>query len=171
MMGRGQRLRGVCHLLLTEGGAAGDPRASLLCYHFLSEHPGGEEVLPEQAGAEASESMEGEGHACDAVKQSCMGGVHLRDLKPQSGSKDPSKNTSCKRGWSYWTSPVVGAVSRGFLLRVSKQVLPRGPGWSLEGHTHPLGSHNCGFSGGCRDALFLNPARGVLTPFGVQVVS
>lgn len=73
---------------LLEGGVAGDPRASLLHHHFLSEHPGGEGVPPEQAGAEAREDVEGVGHACDAMK-------HLRDLRPQSGSKNPSKNTTC----------------------------------------------------------------------------
>uniref|UniRef100_A0A8C8Y7W4 Cytochrome b5 n=1 Tax=Panthera leo TaxID=9689 RepID=A0A8C8Y7W4_PANLE len=57
---------------------------------FLNEHPGGEEVLMEQAGADASESFEDVGHSSDAremLKQYYIGDVHPNDLKPESGSK------------------------------------------------------------------------------------
>ncbi|CAK7318581.1 Cytochrome b5 type B [Vulpes lagopus] len=57
---------------------------------FLKEHPGGEEVLLEQAGADASESFEDVGHSSDAremLKQYYIGDVHPDDLKPESGSK------------------------------------------------------------------------------------
>ncbi|KAK1330549.1 hypothetical protein QTO34_010739 [Cnephaeus nilssonii] len=57
---------------------------------FLNEHPGGEEVLLEQAGADASESFEDVGHSSDAremLKQYYIGDVHPNDLKPESGSK------------------------------------------------------------------------------------
>ncbi|XP_032180170.1 cytochrome b5 type B isoform X3 [Mustela erminea] len=57
---------------------------------FLNEHPGGEEVLLEQAGADASESFEDVGHSSDAremLKQYYIGDVHPNDLKPDSGSK------------------------------------------------------------------------------------
>ncbi|XP_054552923.1 cytochrome b5 type B isoform X2 [Talpa occidentalis] len=67
---------------------------------FLNEHPGGEEVLLEQAGADASESFEDVGHSSDAremLKQYYIGDVHPNDLKPQHGSKDPSKSNECKR--------------------------------------------------------------------------
>lgn len=66
---------------------------------FLDEHPGGEEVLLEQAGVDASESFEDVGHSSDAremLKQYYIGDIHPNDLKPQSGSKDPLKNKSCK---------------------------------------------------------------------------
>uniref|UniRef100_A0A8C8Y3Y4 Cytochrome b5 n=2 Tax=Panthera TaxID=9688 RepID=A0A8C8Y3Y4_PANLE len=46
---------------------------------FLNEHPGGEEVLMEQAGADASESFEDVGHSSDAremLKQYYIGDVH-----------------------------------------------------------------------------------------------
>ncbi|XP_004744601.1 cytochrome b5 type B isoform X2 [Mustela lutreola] len=59
---------------------------------FLNEHPGGEEVLLEQAGADASESFEDVGHSSDAremLKQYYIGDVHPNDLKPDSGSKVP----------------------------------------------------------------------------------
>uniref|UniRef100_A0A671EI75 Cytochrome b5 n=1 Tax=Rhinolophus ferrumequinum TaxID=59479 RepID=A0A671EI75_RHIFE len=57
---------------------------------FLNEHPGGEEVLLEQAGADASESFEDVGHSLDAremLKQYYIGDVHPNDLKPESDSK------------------------------------------------------------------------------------
>ncbi|ERE79756.1 cytochrome b5 type B-like isoform 2 [Cricetulus griseus] len=55
---------------------------------FLSEHPGGEEVLLEQAGADATESFEDVGHSPDAremLKQYYIGDVHPSDLKPKKG--------------------------------------------------------------------------------------
>ncbi|XP_025282135.2 cytochrome b5 type B [Canis lupus baileyi] len=87
---------------------------------FLKEHPGGEEVLLEQAGADASESFEDVGHSSDAremLKQYYIGDVHPDDLKPESGSKDPSKDATCKSCWSYWILPIIGAIVLGFLYR------------------------------------------------------
>uniref|UniRef100_A0A2K5I6X1 Cytochrome b5 heme-binding domain-containing protein n=1 Tax=Colobus angolensis palliatus TaxID=336983 RepID=A0A2K5I6X1_COLAP len=46
---------------------------------FLNEHPGGEEVLLEQAGVDASESFEDVGHSSDAremLKQYYIGDIH-----------------------------------------------------------------------------------------------
>uniref|UniRef100_A0A8C3VWJ7 Cytochrome b5 n=1 Tax=Catagonus wagneri TaxID=51154 RepID=A0A8C3VWJ7_9CETA len=46
---------------------------------FLQEHPGGEEVLMEQAGRDATESFEDVGHSSDAremLKQYYIGDVH-----------------------------------------------------------------------------------------------
>ncbi|XP_058135770.1 cytochrome b5 type B isoform X1 [Dasypus novemcinctus] len=59
---------------------------------FLNEHPGGEEVLLEQAGVDASESFEDVGHSSDAremLKQYYIGDVHPSDIKTESGSKYP----------------------------------------------------------------------------------
>lgn len=87
---------------------------------FLSEHPGGEEVLLEQAGADATESFEDVGHSPDAremLKQYYIGDVHPSDLKPKGGKKDPSKSSTCKSCWAYWILPVVGAILVGFLYR------------------------------------------------------
>ncbi|XP_058900906.1 cytochrome b5 type B [Kogia breviceps] len=86
---------------------------------FLNEHPGGEEVLLEQAGGDATESFEDVGHSSDAremLKQYYIGDVHPNDLKPGSDDKDPPKNT-CKSYWSYWIFPIVGAILLGFLYR------------------------------------------------------
>ncbi|XP_004625880.1 cytochrome b5 type B [Octodon degus] len=87
---------------------------------FLNEHPGGEEVLLEQAGIDASESFEDVGHSSDAremLKQYYIGDLHPNDLKPQGGSKDPLKNNSCRSCWSYWILPIVGAILLGCLYR------------------------------------------------------
>ncbi|EDO40543.1 predicted protein [Nematostella vectensis] len=48
---------------------------------FLDEHPGGEEVLLEQAGGDASESFEDVGHSSDArelMNEYCIG--ELREV-------------------------------------------------------------------------------------------
>ncbi|XP_004273260.2 cytochrome b5 type B [Orcinus orca] len=87
---------------------------------FLNEHPGGEEVLLEQAGGDATESFEDVGHSSDAremLKQYYIGDVHPNDLKPRSDGKDPLKNNTCKSYWSYWIFPIVGAILLGFLYR------------------------------------------------------
>ncbi|MEJ1276074.1 cytochrome b5 type B isoform X2 [Cricetulus griseus] len=88
---------------------------------FLSEHPGGEEVLLEQAGADATESFEDVGHSPDAremLKQYYIGDVHPSDLKPKKGgNKDPSKSRTSKSCWAYWILPIVGAILVGFLYR------------------------------------------------------
>ncbi|XP_035508410.1 cytochrome b5 [Morone saxatilis] len=47
---------------------------------FLEEHPGGEEVLLEQAGADATESFEDVGHSTDAremLQQYFIGELHM----------------------------------------------------------------------------------------------
>uniref|UniRef100_A0A8C2Y0U1 Cytochrome b5 n=3 Tax=Caprinae TaxID=9963 RepID=A0A8C2Y0U1_CAPHI len=87
---------------------------------FLDEHPGGEEVLMEQAGGDATESFEDVGHSSDAremLKQYYIGDVHPNDLKPGGGSKEPPKSNTCKSYWSYWIFPIVGAILLGFLYR------------------------------------------------------
>ncbi|XP_006159924.1 cytochrome b5 type B [Tupaia chinensis] len=92
--------------------------------HFLSELPGGEEVLLEQAGADASESFEDVGHssgARDVLKQCYTGDVHPSDLKPEGGSKDPSKESACKRCGFSCIFPIVGAVLLGFLYHYYPQ--------------------------------------------------
>uniref|UniRef100_A0A8C5M473 Cytochrome b5 n=1 Tax=Leptobrachium leishanense TaxID=445787 RepID=A0A8C5M473_9ANUR len=56
---------------------------------FLEEHPGGEEVLREQAGGDATETFEDIGHSTDARNMSkdfIIGELHPAiDKKPQPG--------------------------------------------------------------------------------------
>ncbi|XP_007938499.1 cytochrome b5 type B [Orycteropus afer afer] len=87
---------------------------------FLEEHPGGEEVLLEQAGVDASESFEDVGHSSDAremLQQYYIGDVHPCDLKTEHNSKDTPTNNACKSCWSYWVFPIIGAILLGFLYR------------------------------------------------------
>ncbi|VTJ89236.1 Hypothetical predicted protein, partial [Marmota monax] len=66
---------------------------------FLSEHPGGEEILLEQAGTDSSGSFEYGDNFSDAremLKQCYISDVHPSDLRPEGGNKDPSKNDTCK---------------------------------------------------------------------------
>uniref|UniRef100_A0A8B9EMC6 Cytochrome b5 type B n=1 Tax=Anser cygnoides TaxID=8845 RepID=A0A8B9EMC6_ANSCY len=80
---------------------------------FLEEHPGGEEVLLEQAGKDATESFEDVGHSTDAremLKQYYIGEVHPHDRKKE-GSK-----VSCYF-WSTWLIPIFGALVIGLMYR------------------------------------------------------
>nr|XP_060644089.1 cytochrome b5 type B [Anolis sagrei ordinatus] len=87
---------------------------------FLDEHPGGEEVLLEQAGQDATESFDDVGHSEDAhemLRQYLIGEVHPDDLKPGS-SKDPNKSPSNDSSfWTVWLIPIVGALVLGLMYR------------------------------------------------------
>lgn len=110
------------------------------------EHPGGEEVLPEQAGGDATESFEDVGHSSDAremLKQYYIGDVHPNDLKPGSGSKDPLKSNMCKSYWSYWIFPIIGAILLGFLYHYYTVESKSSSGNLVEvWKAHPLRSEN-----------------------------
>ncbi|NXQ57095.1 CYB5B protein, partial [Anthoscopus minutus] len=83
---------------------------------FLEEHPGGEEVLLEQAGRDATESFEDVGHSTDAremLKQYYIGDVH-----PVSASYNrQTKTASCVFFWSTWLIPIFGALVLGLMYR------------------------------------------------------
>nr|XP_019612511.1 PREDICTED: cytochrome b5 type B isoform X2 [Rhinolophus sinicus] len=84
---------------------------------FLNEHPGGEEVLLEQAGADASESFEDVGHSLDAremLKQYYIGDVHPNDLKPESDSK--------KLQWAY-TLPIYSVIQQKQSIKYLKTLM------------------------------------------------
>ncbi|NXG79496.1 CYB5B protein, partial [Baryphthengus martii] len=86
----------------------------------LFQHPGGEEVLLEQAGRDATESFEDVGHSTDAremLKQYYIGEVH----PVRSGG---AAMASFKRGggtvgsfWSTWLIPIFGALVIGLMYR------------------------------------------------------
>ncbi|XP_033014815.1 cytochrome b5 isoform X1 [Lacerta agilis] len=87
---------------------------------FLSEHPGGEEVLLEQAGRDATENFEDVGHSLDAremLDQYLIGEVHPCDRNPNASkvpNKSPSKESSF---WTVWLIPVLGAIVLGLMYR------------------------------------------------------
>ncbi|XP_008984394.1 cytochrome b5 type B isoform X2 [Callithrix jacchus] len=90
---------------------------------FLNEHPGGEEVLLEQAGVDASESFEDVGHSSDAremLKQYYIGDIHPNDLKPENGSKLLGILDFTHRRCCSLRFPVP-------LLHIGKQILLRRP--------------------------------------------
>ncbi|KAF1668410.1 Cytochrome b5 type B, partial [Aptenodytes patagonicus] len=73
---------------------------------LLFQHPGGEEVLLEQAGRDATESFEDVGHSTDAremLKQYYIGEIH-------------PVRTSCLF-WSTWLIPIFGALVIGLMYR------------------------------------------------------
>ncbi|XP_010577839.1 PREDICTED: cytochrome b5 isoform X2 [Haliaeetus leucocephalus] len=78
---------------------------------FLEEHPGGEEVLLEQAGRDATESFEDVGHSTDAremLKQYYIGEIH----------PNPSMTSSGQASfWSTWLIPIFGALVLGLMYR------------------------------------------------------
>ncbi|NXR14389.1 CYB5B protein, partial [Semnornis frantzii] len=90
---------------------------------FLEEHPGGEEVLLEQAGRDATESFEDVGHSTDAremLKQYYIGEVH--PVRPSCGSLFLRQDgTGVKRNssvfWSTWLIPIFGALVIGLMYR------------------------------------------------------
>ncbi|XP_029555828.1 cytochrome b5 isoform X2 [Salmo trutta] len=70
---------------------------------FLEEHPGGEEVLREQAGGDATESFEDVGHSSDAREMAAnmvIGELHPDDRLKIDKPSEPLKETS--RWWTNW---------------------------------------------------------------------
>ncbi|KAM5137805.1 cytochrome b5 type B [Mantella aurantiaca] len=88
---------------------------------FVEEHPGGEEVLFEQAGADATESFEDVGHSVDAremLKQYYIGDLHPDDCK--NGKKDvliTTSSSSSSSSWSNWLIPAMAVLILGFMYR------------------------------------------------------
>ncbi|NXS91378.1 CYB5B protein, partial [Jacana jacana] len=88
---------------------------------LLFQHPGGEEVLLEQAGRDATESFEDVGHSTDAremLKQYYIGEVHpvrtswLKRTKKSSHTFFPPVDF-----WSTWLIPIFGALVLGLMYR------------------------------------------------------
>ncbi|KAM4841431.1 cytochrome b5 [Thomomys bottae] len=80
---------------------------------FLEEHPGGEEVLREQAGGDATENFEDVGHSTDAREMSKS--YIIGELHPDDRSKIPKPSdtliTTVESNSSWWTSWVIPAIS------------------------------------------------------------
>ncbi|XP_067652792.1 cytochrome b5-like isoform X1 [Haliotis asinina] len=106
---------------------------------FLEEHPGGEEVLLEQAGDDASESFEDVGHSTDArelMKDYLIGNVHEddksnRNIKDLDGGPQGRTNlhvTTTNTGpqvgvrnesssWTGWLLPLGIAIAAALVYR------------------------------------------------------
>ena len=80
---------------------------------FLEEHPGGEEVLREQAGNDATENFEDVGHSSDARELSKT--FIIGELHPNDRAKitKPSETllTTADSNSSWWTNWVIPAIS------------------------------------------------------------
>ncbi|XP_073321182.1 cytochrome b5 type B [Pagrus major] len=87
---------------------------------FLEEHPGGEEVLLEQAGADATESFEDVGHSTDAremLQQYFIGELHMDDRKKEPVKEVHNSNSGESSSWTVWLIPAVAAVVVGAMYR------------------------------------------------------
>ncbi|XP_051884528.1 cytochrome b5 [Pristis pectinata] len=87
---------------------------------FLEEHPGGEEVLFEQAGGDATESFEDVGHSSDAremLKQYFIGELDLADRKENSKDVLITTSSSQSSWWTNWLIPVFAAGVVGLMYR------------------------------------------------------
>ncbi|NWS84192.1 CYB5B protein, partial [Toxostoma redivivum] len=87
---------------------------------FLAEHPGGEEVLLEQAGRDATESFEDVGHSTDAremLKQYYIGEVHPVSASCNPQTETPRQSLCCPGFWSTWLIPIFGALVLGLMYR------------------------------------------------------
>jgi len=96
---------------------------------FLEEHPGGEEVLLEQGGKDATESFEDVGHSTDA--RDLMTQYHIGELVEEdkaktkkiqerswgSGGAADGDGTGGESNWKTWALPVGIALGATFLYR------------------------------------------------------
>nr|XP_055159015.1 cytochrome b5 isoform X2 [Nyctereutes procyonoides]XP_055189151.1 cytochrome b5 isoform X2 [Nyctereutes procyonoides] len=89
-----------------------DPPRLVVVFSFL-QHPGGEEVLREQAGGDATENFEDVGHSTDARELSKT--FIIGELHPDDRAKinKPSETliTTVDSNSSWWTNWVIPAIS------------------------------------------------------------
>ncbi|XP_042607973.1 cytochrome b5-like [Cyprinus carpio] len=88
---------------------------------FLEEHPGGEEVLREQAGGDATESFEDVGHSTDAREMASsmvIGELHPDDRDKLAKPADPTTVQESTSWWSNWLIPAVAAVIVTMMYRI-----------------------------------------------------
>lgn len=90
---------------------------------FLDEHPGGEEVLLEQSGTDATENFEDVGHSTDArdlLPEYLIGEVHpddrsARKVDERKWNKPESSDASADSSWTSWILPlIIGLASTVF---------------------------------------------------------
>ncbi|KAI1904186.1 hypothetical protein AGOR_G00003090 [Albula goreensis] len=91
---------------------------------FLEEHPGGEEVLLEQAGADATESFEDVGHSTDAremLQQYYIGELHMDDRNKESNKDIFITTSDNSSSWTTWLIPALAAAVVGLMYRLYVQ--------------------------------------------------
>ncbi|XP_065150824.1 cytochrome b5 [Paramisgurnus dabryanus] len=131
MEGNGTDGKGVKYYRLSEVEERNSFKSTWIIIHnkvydvtkFLEEHPGGEEVLREQAGGDATESFEDVGHSTDAremAKSFVIGELHPDDRDklnkpPESLVTTVQETTSW---WSNWLIPAAAAVIVTFMYRI-----------------------------------------------------
>ncbi|GFN93009.1 cytochrome b5 [Plakobranchus ocellatus] len=91
---------------------------------FLEEHPGGEEVLIEEAGRDATEAFEDVGHSTDArelMQDYFIGDLHPddRSTKTYATNTGPTGTVSTQNSssWTGWLLPVGVALAVAFTYR------------------------------------------------------
>ncbi|KAI7814279.1 cytochrome b5 [Triplophysa rosa] len=87
---------------------------------FMEEHPGGEEVLLEQAGADATESFEDVGHSTDAremLQQYYIGELHMDDREKESKKEVYVTTSEESRSWTTLFIPAIAVVLVGIMYR------------------------------------------------------
>ncbi|XP_062235184.1 cytochrome b5 [Platichthys flesus] len=87
---------------------------------FLEEHPGGEEVLREQAGGDATESFEDIGHSSDAREMASsmvIGEVHPDD-REQLVQPEETLVTTVKDQTSWWSSWLIPSLVAAILTLI-----------------------------------------------------
>ncbi|CAO1430269.1 unnamed protein product [Diamesa serratosioi] len=116
---------------LAEVGKHNSNRSSWITIHndvfdvtqFLNEHPGGEEVLLEQAGKEATESFEDVGHSSDArelMKKYKVGELIESERKKVPEKTQPDWSSSEKQeenSLKQWLIPVLLGLIATFIYR------------------------------------------------------
>ncbi|XP_041816960.1 cytochrome b5 [Chelmon rostratus] len=90
---------------------------------FLEEHPGGEEVLREQAGGNATESFEDVGHSTDAREMAAdmvIGELHPDDRHKIATNVETLVTTLQDESswWSSWLIPALVAAIITLLYRI-----------------------------------------------------
>ncbi|XP_017296245.1 cytochrome b5 [Kryptolebias marmoratus] len=87
---------------------------------FLEEHPGGEEVLLEQGGADATESFEDVGHSTDAremLQQYYIGELHMDDRNKNTKEGQVTNSGESRSSWVMWLVPAIAAAVVGIVYR------------------------------------------------------
>ncbi|XP_038078492.1 cytochrome b5-like isoform X1 [Patiria miniata] len=89
---------------------------------FLDDHPGGEEVLLEQGGSNATESFEDVGHSSDArelMQDYLIGDLAEADwetsVKTNTGPNAPDAGSGSN--WAQWIIPTIVALGVALLYR------------------------------------------------------